>query len=160
MTTLDKPRNYTMTGMELNWAKLATPTSPFGQPIYEIQAATSDAAKAQELRDNFFNVKEQDGKFTVSLKRSATRKDGSDNGKVRVVDGAKMPLDGSKIGNGSTGNIIVWQYGYNQAGRSGVSASLTAVQVTDLVEYTGGGADFDVVAEAPSSSEVSEDTLF
>ena len=38
-------------------------------------------------------------------------------------------------------------------GRKGISGSLTAVQVTEVVEFTGGGVDFDVVGqeEAPSA---------
>lgn len=146
---LSQPRNYLISDVELNWARLNTPINPFGTDIYELQIATTDAAKAQELRDNFFNVKERDGKFVVSLKRNAQKRDGSDNGKVRVVDAAKQPLD-ANIGNGSTGNVIVWQYPYETMGRKGVSGSLTAVQVTNLVEYSAGGVDFDVVGDAPA----------
>ena len=84
------------------------------------------------------------------VKRKAIKADGSAMDPVRVVDAQKMPLARrSSIGNGSTGNVIVWQAPYNTAGRSGIANSLTAVQVTNLVEYTAGGADFDVV-DAPS----------
>ena len=39
-------------------------------------------------------------------------------------------------------------------GRKGVSFSLTAVQVTEMVEYTGGSSvDFDMVADEGSSTE-------
>ena len=150
---MDKPRNYLVTDVELNWLRLDTPANPFGTEIYEMQIATTDATKAQELRDNFFNVKEKDGKFVVSLKRNALKRDGSDNGKVRVVDANKMPIENTRsIGNGSTGNVIVWQYPYENMGRSGVSGSLTAVQVTNLVEYISSDVDFDVAtAEAPSA---------
>ena len=154
---MDKPRNYLISDVELNWARLETPTNPFGTEIYEIQIATSDKAKADELKANHFNVKERDGKFVVSLKRNAKKRDGSDNGKVRVVDSAKNPLTQS-IGNGSTGNVIVWQYPYENMGRKGVSGSLTAVQVTNLVEYNGGGVDFDIVGGSDSSSD--EPALF
>ncbi len=149
---MDKPRNYMMTDMTINYPRLNTPVNPFGTEIFEVQAATTDAAKAQELRDNHFNVKEKDGVFTVSLKRNAKKRDGSDNGKVRVVDGNKAPIENTmNIGNGSVGNIIVWQYPYDQMGRKGVSGSLTAIQITDLVEYNGSDSvDFDTVAPAAS----------
>ena len=93
----------------------------------------------------------------VSLKRNAKKRDGSDNGKVRVVGADKMPLSAT-IGNGSKGNVIVWQYPYSApGGRSGISGSLTAVQVTDLVEYNSGSVDFDVVADAPASETPAAD---
>ena len=150
---MDKPRNLLITDVQLNWARLVTPINPFGQDIYEIQISTTDQAKADQMKADHLNVKEKDGVFTVSLKRNATRRDGSDNGKVRVVDSAKNPVDAGGIGNGSTGNVIVWQYPYENAGRKGISGSLTAVQVTDLVEYSAGGVDFDVVEATEGSSE-------
>ena len=153
---MDKPRNYLISDVELNWARLDTPTNPFGTEIYEIQIATTDKAKADELKANHFNVKERDGKFVVSLKRNAKKRDGSDNGKVRVVDSAKNPMS-SPIGNGSVGNVIVWQYPYENMGRKGISGSLTAVQVTELVEYNPSGVDFDIVG---GSNEGDEPALF
>ena len=157
---MDKPRNFLITDVEINYPRLDTPINPFGTEIYEIQIATTDKAKADELKANHFNVKERDGKFTVSLKRNAKKRDGSDNGKVRVVDGNKMPMENTRsIGNGSKGNVIVWQFPYEAMGRKGVSGSLTALQVTELVEYNGGagGVDFDVVDSAPSSEQPSAD---
>ena len=129
-------RNYLITDVSLNWARLDKPTNPFGTEQYELQIETTDTAKAQELRDNHFNVKDKDGKFVVSLKRKALRANGEDNGKVRLVDAQKQPMDTAvQIGNGSIGNVIVFQYSYDAMGRTGVASSLTAVQVTDLVEY-------------------------
>ena len=151
---MDKPRNLLIKDVELNWMRLDTPTNPFGTEIYELQIATTDAAKAEQMRADHLNVKERDGKFTVSLKRNAKKRDGTDNGKVRVVDADKLPIENTRsIGNGSRGNVIVWQYPYEAMGRKGISGSLTAVQVTEVVEFTGGGVDFDVVGqeEAPSA---------
>ena len=154
---MDKPRNLLISDVELNWARLDTPTNPFGTEIYELQIATSDAAVAAQWTADFLNVKERDGQFVVSLKRNAKKRDGSDNGKVRVVGADKMPLSAT-IGNGSKGNVIVWQYPYSApGGRSGISGSLTAVQVTDLVEYNSGAVDFDVVADAPASETPAAD---
>ncbi len=154
---LTQPRNYLISNVELNWARLDTPTNPFGVEIYELQIATESTEVADEWASNWLNVKERDGKFTVSLKRNAKKRDGSDNGKVRVVDGDKAPLDGM-IGNGSEGNVIVWQYPYENAGRKGVSGSLTAVQVTNHVKYEP-GMDFDVVS-SDSGEETKEPELF
>ena len=145
-------RNYKIEGVELNWARLDKPVSPFGTMQYELQIATTDAAKAEELKANHFNVKEKDGKFTVSLKRKAVKANGEDNGKVRVVDSNLVAIDDvSKIGNGSVGNVIVFQYGYDAGGRKGVTAALTAVQITKLEIYSGDAASsFSVVGDGPA----------
>lgn len=145
-------KNYRINDVELNWAKLVSPVSPFGSPQFELQVATTDKAKADEMAANNLKVKEIDGKFVVSLKRKAVKADGSDNGAPRVVGKDAKPLaDASKIGNGSKGNVIVFQYEYNAAGRTGIASSLTAVQVTDLVEYTG-SADFEAIEDVPGES--------
>ena len=146
-------RNYKIEGVELNWAKLDTPVSPFGTLQWELQIATTDADKAAELKENHLNVKEKDGKFIVSLKRKAKKSDGSDNTPVRVVDGQLNEIKGGSIGNGSVGNVMVFQYPYEAVGRKGIASSLSGVQVTELVEYTPGTGGFDVVG----STDVVED---
>ncbi len=146
---MEKPRNYLISDVTFNWARLDKPQNPFGTEQYELQIATTDAAKAAELTANHLNVKEKEtGVFTVSLKRKAKRADGSDNGKVQVV-GTKASdvIDVRTIGNGSQGNVIVWQYPYEGGGRSGIATSLTKVQVVDLKVYDGAG-DVDFTMEA------------
>ena len=160
---MDQPRNFRIDGVELNWAKLEKPVqNAFNKAEYqyELQIATTDAAKAQMLRENHFNVKTEldketkapTGKFTVSLRRKAKKSDGSENGPVRVVDGQLTEVENKRnIGNGSIGNVIVFQYPYENMGRKGVGSSLTAVQITTLEEYTGSDSvGFDIVGEAPA----------
>ena len=153
---MENPRNFLISNVILNWARLDQPVSPFGAPQWELQLELT-AEQAAELKSNHFNVKEKDGKFTVSLKRKAVKADGSPMDPVRVVGADKMPMENrGSIGNGSKGNVIVWQAPYSTMGRSGIANSLTAVQVVDLVEYSGsnGGVDFDIVggSEAPAGS--------
>ena len=155
MTT--QPKNLLITDVELNWAKLDSPApNPFGGPAsWELQIATSDKAKAEELKGMGLNVKEKEGMFTVNTRRKSVKADGSPMDPVRVVDATKLPLENRRsIGNGSKGNVILWAAPYEAMGRKGVSFSLTAVQVTELVEYTGGSSvDFDVVGtEAPTEA--------
>ena len=147
---MDQPRNYKISNVELNWARLDQPVNPFGTPQWELQIATADQNVANELRANHFNVKEKDGKFTVSLKRKAVKADGSAMDPVRVVDTQMQAITNTReIGNGSMGNVIVWQYPYEAVGRKGVANSLTAVQVTKLEVYNGSaGVDFDIVGDA------------
>lgn len=154
------PRYYQIDNVELNWAKLVTPVSPFGVSQYELQIATTDATVAAEWRANHLNVKAEvnketmqpTGKHTVSLKRKAMKADGTDNGAPSVVNAMAEPIDGSKLGNESRGNVIIWQSYYKNAQREGISNSLTSVQVTDFKEYTGGGT-FKPIVSVDSSEE-------
>ena len=50
-------RNYLISDVELNWAKLDAPVSPFGVSQWELQIATTDAAKAEEMKANHLPVK-------------------------------------------------------------------------------------------------------
>ena len=116
------PRNYLIENVELNWARLSTPVSPFGTPQWELQIATTDPVLAGQMGENNLNVKEKDGKYVVALKRKAVKADGNPMTPVRVVDAQKNPItDTNSIGNGSKGNVIVWQAEYETMGRSGVS---------------------------------------
>ena len=153
---MNSPRNFLISNVELNWAKLDQPVSPFGAAQWELQIATTDKAVAEDLKANHLKAKEVDGKFVVNLKRKAVKADGNPMDPVRVVDATKAPVtDRRSIGNGSIGNVIVWQSPFEYAGRAGISSSLTAVQITKLEEYTPktDNVDFDIVgSEAPAES--------
>ena len=157
-------RNYRIDNVELNWAKLARPVNPFGTEQWELQIATKDKAIAENWAANHFTVKNDKvdpEKFTVSLKRKAVKADGSANGPVKVVDAQAQPFaDVSTIGNGSTGNVVVYQYAYETAGRSGIASSLTAIQVLDLKEYSGAVMFEPVAVDAPAESGTAEQMPF
>ena len=158
---MENPRNFKIEGVTLNWARLDKPVNPFGTEQYELQIATADEAKVKHLEENFVSFrknkdgsykKDDAGMFTASLKRKAMKADGSSNGKVRVVkaDLSEMSEDDVRaLGNGSEGNIILFQYPWAQMGRSGVASSLTAIQVTKYERFvpTGTGMDFEAVGE-------------
>lgn len=153
---MENPRNIRIDGVELHWPKLATPVENVfnkAERQYELLIQTKDAEKAKEMKANGLNVKEKDGVFSVNLKRKEKKANGEDNGPVRVVNGDLTPFgDPTSIGNGSIGNVIIFQYPWSNMGRSGIGSSLTAVQVTTLVPFTpkAGGVDFDVVGGAAS----------
>lgn len=156
----DIKRNYRIDNVELNWAKLDKPVSPFGTLQWELQVATTDKAKADELASNHFNVKEKDGMYTIALKRKAIKADGTENKPVTVVDGNLQPLDASKIGNGSVGNVIVYQYSYDMMGRKGIGSSLSGVQVTDLKEYNPSASGFEAVGGGDFAGDAEEAPVF
>ena len=162
------PRNFKIEDVTLNYARLDKAVSPFGAPQYELQIATPSEEKVKELEANHVPfkrkdgalVKDKEGNFVASLRRKAIKADGSDNGKVRVVNGDLTPMsdeDIRQLGNGSKGNVIVFQYSWEQAGRSGIASSLTAIQVTDFERFVPtGGVDFTPVGV--TSSEPVEPT--
>lgn len=147
--------NIRIDNVELNWARLATPfKNQFGGENYELQIIV-DADRKDELESAGLKTRMlEDGRVSANLKRKAMKASGEANEAPRVVDAQRQPLPADKvrsIGNGSTGNVIVYKFDYTFGGNSGVSHSLTAVQVTDFVEYSG-SVDFDAV-EASEASE-------
>ena len=140
--------NVLINDVEINFPKLVTPyKNQFGGENYEMQIVVA-ADRAKEISKQISKEGKtlDDGRVSFNLKRKSTRANGEANGAPRVVDGSKAPLDGSKIGNGSKGNVIVYVYDYEFGGQEGRSHSITAVQVTDLVVYERADTvDFDTV---------------
>lgn len=160
------PRNFLIKDISYNYSRLKTHHDQFntGTRVLEIQGECSKDQMAY-FKENHIPFQEKDGKCVVSLKRKEFRSNGDENGPVRVVDGNNQPLDPSIIGNGSKGNAIVYQMQYDTAGRKGIFNSLTAVQITDLVEYTGGAnnMEFDIVGGGtvtPTESASNDADLF
>jgi len=144
MTTTTKPTegfNTILRDVKLYWAKLDKPVDPFGTLQWEL---TIQVPKKRESEiASFGKVKEgfDKGTVAVALKKKALKADGTEAAKVGVVDANKQPLDSKLIGNGSLGNIIVFQRPYEikapngKVTKSGTSTMLTKVQVTELVKY-------------------------
>ena len=136
---------------ELHWAKLVRPVEPFGTLQWELQLRTRDKDVAEGWKKDFYlTVKpeeDDDGMYyKANVKRKALKKDGDKNTAPEVLDGNKKSIDGNIVGNGSVGNVMLFQYPYEVGGRKGVSSILSKVQVTSLKEYTPSTEiDFDVM---------------
>ena len=129
----------------LNWAHLVDPVNPFGADQWDIQLTTEDEDKAKVFSSLGLKVKENGGVYSVNLKRKAVNAKGAPNDPPEVVDGDQNKMDSSivrKLGNGSKGNVKVFTYEYNHAGRSGTGAILVGVQVTEFIEYENEGASW------------------
>lgn len=107
---------------------------------------------------------EVEGKVEVSfkMKASGTREDGTEwSQRPAVVDAKKRPTD-AKVGAGSTVKVAYELSPYfTPALGAGVSLRLKAVQVIDLVEYSGGGnsaAAFDEEDGYETTEESVEDS--
>lgn len=147
--------------VELWWSKLDPnrPVSPFGSPVWELQVRTRDKAEAKSWKDSGITVKTDDDDegiyYFANLKRKAIyEKTGEKAQPVVTVDGQLMPIDAKTIGNGSVGNVQLFQKPYEYQGRKGIKTELKAIQVTKLNEYKaqGGGLAFEAVGETEMMS--------
>jgi hypothetical protein len=138
------------------YAKLDKPVSPFGTDIFDLQVRFPKE-RIQEM-SAFGKVREvEDGNFAINITRKAMNAK-KQKTPVRVVDGDKNPIK-DLIGNGSTGNIIVYQYDWEVSGRTGRKTVLIAVQVTELIKYVPlESVEFDVIeTQANDNTPVSAD---
>ena len=130
--------------VDLWWAKVKEPVSPFGSEQWELQVRTTDDDKIAELvKVGIKMKKDEEGVSFGNLKRPVVKRNGERNDPPKVVDAALNDID-VLIGNGSKGHVKVFTYDYNVNGRSGIGCQLVAIQVIDLIEYSAGGDDFKV----------------
>lgn len=160
---MEAPKNVLIENVEFMYPRLASPIeNPFSKKMqYEMLIVVPESRKA-ELEANHLSpkpVKDRDGFVGVSVRRNAVKANGEDNGKVRVVDADKQPIEAvSSIGNGSSGNVILFQYPWENMGRKGISSSLTAVQVVDLKVYEASDSvDFDIIGGSDAPAGESSD---
>ena len=133
-------RNVTLNYVKVDPAK---PVSPFGALQWEAQIEVS-ADRSAEIEGMGKLRALDNGNVAVNIKRKAIKHDGTPNFPVALLDAKKEAITVfNNIGNGSTGNVKVYRNEYDVAGRQGISTSLSAIQITDLVEYTG-SVDFDI----------------
>ena len=133
--------------VEFHYAHVFKPHSPFGTEVWDVQLRTDDADTAKQLIDVGVNMKEhEDGYFHANVKRKTVTSQGKPQSPVVVVDRNKQPIaDTVMIGNGSKGHVKLFSYNWEQQGRKGTSAMLSAMQIVDLIEYEGSETvDFDV----------------
>ena len=162
---INEKRTVIIRDVELYWANLnpESPKAPFGTMQWDVQIRTRDKSAAEAMQKEYYLTMKKDSDdegdyWKANIKRKATKNDGSKNTPPDVVNGNKQAIDGNTIGNGSKGNVMLFQYPYEVAGRKGVASMLSKVQVVDLKVYQpDSGTDFEVVegsADAPSREAV------
>ena len=73
------------------------------------------------------------------------------------MDANKTLITETMVGNGSKVNVLYEPFEWNFGGKTGVSADLRAVQVTELVPYTTEEDDaFDVIPDGFTSDEAED----
>jgi hypothetical protein len=129
---------------EMFFVKLdpSRPSATFNKdnPTWEAQIRTRNKQQAKEWKELNLKVtpkEDDDGIFyAANLKKKSKKRDGTDMVAPNVVAGDLSPIDPKTIGNGSIGNLSVYQYGYDVNGKSGIASMLMGVQITTLNEYT------------------------
>lgn len=140
----------------LNYAKVyKAETNPFGKEVFDIQLEfTKD--RIDEFAP-YGKVRQlSNGNFAINVNRPAVNNKGQQN-TIRVVNNEKATIT-DPIGNGSTGNVMVYSYDWSTGGRSGRKSVLIAVQVTDLVAYNPeASVDFDLVVGENNTQSPAQD---
>lgn len=131
---------------EIWFAKLDPnrPNSRFNKenPTWEVQIRTTSKEKKKEWQALNLNVKDvvpEDGPpyFRANLRKKSIKVDGEAASSVNLVDGKLRPVDPNTIGNGSIGNVRIFQYEYQKPdGSVGIVSVLMGVQLTKHVLYT------------------------
>ena len=116
----------------VNWAQVKTPNK-YGE--YSVTLLVDDKT-ADSFSSRGFRIRDNDGQKELIIKRKGARKDGTPNQTPKLLDANKEPLDVA-VGNGSKVNVQYreWETSNNYGDFKGLD--LQAVQVVDLVEYTG-----------------------
>ena len=114
--------------------------------------------KARQLGLTIKNKGDDRGNF-VTIKRKQYRKDGSENKRPDLVDSNKNNMGNTLVGNGSDVNVLFKTFEWEYAGKTGMGTELQKVQVTNLIEYSDGSDDFDVVPDGYSAVDTLNDDI-
>ena len=128
------------------WACVVEPNTKFEEHSWSIQVVVDDDNRPliEKAGIKINNKDDERGDF-VTVKRKVLKRDGTSNRAPFVKDSQNNSWDDTLIGNGSVVRVRAIPYQWKFAGKTGVSADLSAVQVIDLVSYTPQAADFPVV---------------
>lgn len=142
-----------------HWASVANPNTTF-EPVWSVDLAIEgdELNKARQMGLAIKNKGDDRGDF-VTIKRKVNRRDGTQNQAPALVDANKNPMSGTLIGNGSDINVLFKTYEWEYAGKTGVGAELQKVQVANLVPYSDGSDDFDVVPDGYSAVDTLNDDI-
>ena len=146
------------------WASVINPNTKFdADGVWTIDVGNLDDLNKKKAQKDGITIKnkgDDKGDF-VTIKRKVRNAKGSLNRQPNVVDAQKRLITETMIGNGSKVNVLYEPFEWNFGGKTGVSADLRAVQVTELVPYTTEEDDaFDVVPDGFTSEEAEEDLPF
>lgn len=138
-------------------------------PSWEVQTRTRSKELKKQMEDAGIKVAsvipegDEPPYFKVTFRKKVKKKDGGISSPVEVVDGSKAQIDPSTIGNGSIGNVRVYQYPYPKKGGGEAFATiLMGLQVTKHVVYERKGRreDFEETGTEVVTPDESEDARY
>lgn len=112
------------------------PSTAFNKVQWEVQIRTKDKEVNKQWREMKLATKliedEKTGEtyYRVNLHKKANKEGDSYVGPVEVVDGKLKPLNPNTVGNGSIGNIVIFQSEYVFEGKAGIRSTPMRIQVT------------------------------
>jgi hypothetical protein len=111
-------------------------------PTWELQIRTYEKAIKKQWEEMHLPVKaivpDDDSPtfYRVNLRKRSLKKTGEKNGPVKVVNGSLQPIDPTSVGNGSVGNVNIFQYEFTDGdGKRGIASVLMGIQVTKHVVF-------------------------
>ena len=142
------------------WASVISPNTKFdADGVWTIDVGNLDDLNKKKAQKDGLTVKNKgdEKEDFVTIKRKVRNNKGNLNRQPNVVDATKRLITETMIGNGSKVNVLYEPFEWNFGGKTGVSADLRAVQVTELVPYTTEEDDaFDVIPDGFTSDEAED----
>ena len=142
------------------WASVINPNTKFdADGVWTIDVGNLDDLNKKKAQKDGLTIKNKgdEKEDFVTIKRKVRNAKGSLNRQPNVVDANKRLITDTMIGNGSKVNVLYEPFEWNFGGKTGVSADLRAVQVTELVPYSTEEDDaFDVVPDGFTSDEAED----
>ena len=145
------------------WASVITPNTKFDSDgVWTIDVGNLDDLNKKKAQKDGLTVKNKgdEKEDFVTIKRKVRNAKGSLNRQPNVVDANKRLVTETMIGNGSKVNVLYEPFEWNFGGKTGVSADLRAVQVTELVPYSTEEDDAFAVVPNGFTSDEAEDIPF
>jgi len=139
-----------LSNVDVRWAKVFEPDTKFN-PKWCVDLFPAPEVLKKLKKDGFVIKQTKDGMEFIHAKQNVTRKDGTKNDPPTIVgrDG-KTPFT-ALIGNGSTVNVLCYDYTY----QGNKYLGLKAMQVTKHVPYGEGFDNLD-----GDDDEKKDDPLF
>ena len=142
------------------WASVINPNTKFdADGVWTIDVGNLDDLNKKKAQKDGLTVKNKgdEKEDFVTIKRKVRNNKGNLNRQPNVGDANKRLVTETMIGNGSKVNVLYEPFEWNFGGKTGVSADLRAVQVTELVPYSTEEDDaFDVVPDGFTSDEAED----
>jgi hypothetical protein len=110
-------------------------------PTWECQIRTTDKAIKKIWEELQLPVKaivpdEGSPYFRVNLRKKSIKEDKESASPIKVINGKLEEIDPNSIGNGSVGNIRIFQYEYpRKDGGKGLASVIMGIQITKHIVY-------------------------